>query len=440
MEKHISQIIQLVKDGASVTSDSRRLSPGDIFIALRGDRFNGNMFAAKAIENGCKIAIIDEPEFNKGNEYLLVDDSLGFLQQTSLEYRKFLDCPVLAITGTNGKTTTKELTHAVMSEHFKAQATQGNLNNHIGVPLTLLKLKNSTEIAIIEMGANHQGEIAALSEIAMPTHAIITNIGKAHLEGFGSIENIEKAKGELYNYVQKNKGTIFVNCDDNRLKKYAVYKNAVTFGLSNNNHCSGQVTSSFPFAEVIFKTNKPFGKAAKGIQGKVISKLTGSYNFSNIMAAITAGLYFGVPKELIINAIKGYTPRNNRSQIIQSKNNTIVMDAYNANPTSMAAALENFGQFKTTQKALMLGDMLELGKDAEHEHKTIAEMADNQACKLKVFVGEHFSAVCRNYKDSYVFKNVDDAAMWLKDNPLQGYHILIKGSRGISMEKLLNFL
>ncbi len=210
--------------------------------------------------------------------------------------------------------------------------------------------------------------------------------------------------------------------------------------MSNENHCSGQVSSTFPFVEVIFQTNKAFGKAERGIRGRITSKLTGSYNFSNIMAAITAGLYFGVPEELVINAIESYTPLNNRSQIIHTKNNTIVMDAYNANPTSMAAALENFGQFKTAPKALMLGDMLELGKDAEHEHKAIVEMVKKHACKLNIFVGEIFSAVCANYQDVFVFKNVDDAAKWLKDNPLSGHHILIKGSRGISMEKLLNFL
>lgn len=440
MEKHVNQIIQLVRYGASISTDSRQLKPGDIFVALKGDRFNGNRFAADALKNGCRIAIIDDPEFDKGPGYLLVNDTLSILQQASLNYRRLFDYPVLGITGTNGKTTTKELTQAVLSQSFKSQATAGNLNNHIGVPLTLLQLKSNTNLAVIEMGANHVGEIEALCKLAMPTHAIITNIGKAHLEGFGSIENIEKAKSELFQYVEKNNGTFFVNCDDNRLKKHAANKNAISYGSSNENHCSGQVTTSFPFVEVMFQTNRPFGKAQRGIQGKAISKLTGSYNFSNIMAAITAGLYFGVPEHLIACAIESYTPRNSRSQIIHTPKNTIVMDAYNANPTSMAAALQNFGQFKTLPKAVMLGDMLELGKDAENEHKTIADMVNRMEFGLQIFVGEHFSAVCADNPGNYVFKHADDAVKWLECNPLSGYHILIKGSRGIRMEKLLNFL
>lgn len=440
MEKHVSKVLQLLRNGASISTDSRKLKPGDIFVALKGDYFNGNKFAADAVKNGCRLAIIDDLDHNLGADYLLVENALDFLQETARHYRRSLSMPVLAITGTNGKTTTKELTHAVMAQFFVSQATQGNLNNHIGVPLTLLDINEQVEIAVVEMGANHVGEIAALCELAMPTHAIITNIGKAHLEGFGSVENIEKAKSELFQYVAAKNGKLFVNCDDQRLKKHASHKNAITYGACNECHCSGYIKTAFPFVEVSFSTNKPFGKAAKGIHGSVKSRLTGSYNFSNIMAAVTAGLFFGVPVNHIVNAIEKYQPQNNRSQIIHTANNTIVMDAYNANPTSMAAALENFAHFKTKPKAVMLGDMLELGNDAESEHKTIVELVQQGDNQLQLFVGEHFSTTAMNDSNALVFKSVDDAANWLKNHPLRGYHILIKGSRGIKMENLLNIL
>lgn len=439
-QKPLHIILEHIENGCQIITDSRQIQPGDIFLALKGDNFDGNQFAPDAINHGCRIAIVDDPKYSADNKYLLVDDTLTFLQKASKEYRKTFNIPFIGITGSNGKTTTKELTQAVLSKKYASQATRGNLNNHIGVPLTLLSLKRKTELAIIEMGANHVGEIDTLSHLAMPTHAIITNIGKAHLEGFGNIENIEKAKSELFDYVVNRNGTLFVNCDDPRLKKHASHKNAITYGINNENHCSGQITASYPFVEVSFRVNKNFGKAIKGTEGHVKSHLTGSYNFNNIMAAITAGLFFGVPEKAIAKAIEDYKPTNNRSQVIHTKNNTIVMDAYNANPTSMAAALENFGLFHSAPKAVLLGDMLELGKDAEKEHKTIVEMVKQGGFQLQVFVGEHFSEVQQNYHQAFVFKNVDDAARWLAENPLHGYHILIKGSRGIKMEKLLNLL
>ena len=440
MEIQVDKLLTLIKNGSRVCIDSRACSTGDIFFALRGENHDGNQFAGQALSAGCRLAVIDRPEFNTGENYLLVENSLTCLQVLAHQYRKMFDIPAIGITGTNGKTTTKELIHAVLSEQFKTKATTGNLNNHIGVPLTLLSLKNTDQLAVIEMGANHLGEIAKLCELSMPTHALITNIGKAHLEGFGSVDNIEKAKSELYQYVRKNNGALFVNCDDPRLKKFSTGKNSISFGTDNNNHCSGKITSSTPFVSVAFSTNMNFGTTKRGTQGHIKSQLSGRYNFSNIMAAVTTGLYFGVPVELIISAIEAYKPTNNRSQIVQTPYNTVLMDAYNANPSSMALAIDNFRHFQSEPKALLLGDMLELGKDATAEHRLIADISDDLAFNTRIFVGKHFASVCKTKQNTRVFDHVDEAASWLKNNPLKGYQILVKGSRGIKMEKLLDLL
>lgn len=434
------KLLALIKNGSRACIDSRACNTGDIFFALRGENHDGNQFAGQALNAGCQLAVIDKPEFNTGVNYLLVENSLTCLQVLAHQYRKMFDIPAIGITGTNGKTTTKELIHAVLSEQFKTKATTGNLNNHIGVPLTLLSLKKTDQVAVIEMGANHLGEIAELCALSMPTHALITNIGKAHLEGFGSVDNIEKAKSELYQYVSKNNGVLFVNRDDPRLKKFASGKKSITYGTQNNNHCSGKITSSTPFVSLAFSANTDFGKTKKGTQGYIKSQLSGKYNYSNIMAAVTTGLYFGVPVELIISAIESYKPTNNRSQIVQTTQNTVLMDAYNANPSSMALAIDNFRHFEGEPKALLLGDMLELGKDATTEHRFIAEMTDDAAFNSRIFVGENFASVCKTNQNTRVFSHVDEAASWLKNNPLAGYQILVKGSRGIKMEKLLEFL
>ncbi len=439
-QQRLSDLIKIVEKGSNVCIDSRNARAGDIFFALKGDQTDGNRFAENALKAGCAYAVIDDPQYDKGNQYILVEDALSCLQELAGRYRNKFDIPFLGITGTNGKTTTKELMQAVISQHFASSATQGNLNNHIGVPLTLVSLKNTSELAIIEMGANHIGEIAHLSALAKPTHAIITNIGKAHLEGFGSVDNIEKAKSELFDFVSGNNGVLFVNHDDERLKKHAGSKNAITYGTGSECHCSGAITATFPFVNIRFRANKNFGKAAAGIEGEIRSRLTGSYNFGNIMAAITAGLYFGVPATSIIQAIESYEPKNSRSQIIKKASNTILMDAYNANPTSMAAALENFINYPAENKAVLLGDMLELGKDAIAEHKAIFQHVSENSFTLKVFVGEVFSEVCASDKCTKVFKHVSEAADWLKNHHIQSHHILIKGSRGIQMEKLLECL
>ena len=439
-EQQLSTLIKLVEKGSNVCIDSRTAAANDIFFALKGDNADGNHFAENAIKAGCAYAIIDNPRFDKGNKYILVEDVLSSLQELARHYRSKFGIPFLGITGTNGKTTTKELMQAVLSQSFDSSATQGNLNNHIGVPLTLLSLKNASELAIIEMGANHIGEIAQLSELAQPTHAVITNIGKAHLEGFGSVDNIEKAKSELFRHVSGKNGALFVNHDDERLKKYAGTMNAITYGKNEECHCSGSIEANFPFLSVSFRTNKVFGKASAGIEGAVHSRLTGSYNFGNIMVAITAGLYFGVPTDAIIRAIDSYEPKNSRSQVIETGNNTVLMDAYNANPTSMAAALEDFINYPAENKAVLLGDMLELGKDAIAEHQQIFELVRKNKFSLQVFVGDNFSTVSQSDKNTLVFIDVHDAVSWLKKTRVTSHHILIKGSRGIKMEKLLECL
>lgn len=440
MKTLLHQTLDILAQGSKVCIDSRTAEPGAIFFALKGEKYDGNRFAADALKAGCAKAIIDNPAFKLNEQYILADDVLSFLQEIAKEYRKKLNIPFLGITGSNGKTTTKELCQEVLSKAFNSFATQGNLNNHIGVPVTLLSLKPRHEFAVIEMGANHAGEIAALSEIAMPTHGLITNVGKAHLEGFGSMDQIEKAKTELYQFVKKREGTLFVNGDDQRMIKYAAYPHSVTYGKNPDFHCSGTITNNTPFLEVSFITNKDFGAQKKTSSGTIKTKLTGSYNFGNVMAAITIGLYFGVPVKEVIQAIEGYTPQNNRSQIVQTLNNTVLMDAYNANPTSMVAALENFQLFDNQNKAVFLGDMLELGNEAKKEHEQIVNWLNQHPSWLKVLVGKNFQNAASGQKDMTTFSNAGEAAKWLKNKPFSGHHILIKGSRGIQMEQLLKYL
>jgi len=440
MKNHHHQIFDLLALNGNICIDSRRAGNGSVFFALKGENFDGNRFAAKALKAGCAKAVVDDPNLNINDQYILVNDVLSFLQEIAREYRKKLNIPFLGITGTNGKTTTKELCQAVLSKSFNSFATKGNLNNHIGVPVTLLSLKPGHNFAVIEMGANHVGEIEALSEIVRPTHGLITNIGKAHLEGFGSVDNIEKAKTELYRFVQKQGGTIFVNGDDPRMIKYAGTKNAVTYGKDTGFHCSGTIMQNIPFLEVAFETNKDFGNLKEKASGIIKTKLTGSYNFGNVMAAITIGLYFGVPLKEVIQAIEGYTPRNNRSQIVQTQTNTLLMDAYNANPTSMIAALENFQLIKNEPKAVFLGDMLELGDDSKKEHEQIVKYLRQHPSWLKVLVGKHFQSVASDQNDLATFSNTAEAAKWLKNHPVSGHQVLIKGSRGVQMEQLLKYL
>jgi UDP-N-acetylmuramoyl-tripeptide--D-alanyl-D-alanine ligase len=435
---------QLLQEGAPVCTDSRDAREGSIFFALKGEVFDGNRFAEAALKAGCRLAVIDDPKQQKGPGYLLVDSVLQTLQELGARHRQRFLIPVLGITGTNGKTTTKELVHAVLSSHFQAVATRGNLNNHIGVPLTLLELNDPAEVAIVEMGANHLGEIASLCQIAEPTHGLITNIGKAHLEGFGSLENIARAKAELYRHLEAHNGQLFVNGDNELLLRLAGKANMIKYGKQAENHCQGQIEKPFPFLEISFMVNRAFGKAAGGMQGHIRSNLTGAYNFENIMAAVAVGLYFGVPARAVARAIESYEPGNHRSQVIQTEHNTVIMDAYNANPTSMEAALENFSNFGQERTAVFLGDMLELGETEEEEHRKILRMAAGQGFTRLVLVGQAFSRIASETPDlpqsCSWFADSKQAAKALASSPISGYNVLVKGSRGIRMEQLLKHL
>ena len=436
----VRHLLELVDQGHRICTDSRQANSGQIFFALRGERFDGNRYAEQAIKAGCSLAVIDNPVYDRGEKYVLVDDALATLQHLGRLRRQRMDIPHIGITGSNGKTTTKELLQAVLSSRFNSAATPGNLNNHIGVPVSLLSFPAEADCAIVEMGANHPGEIADLCRIAMPTHGLVTNIGEAHLEGFGSVEKVAKAKNELYAYLGKTNGTLFVNHDDSRLKQLTRNMQTIHYGKDQGNHCSGEIICSSPALHIGFRVNKNFGAAKQGYQGEVRSRLTGAYNLENILAGITVGLYFGVEPEQAIRAIENYTPENHRSQIIQTNRNTVLMDAYNANPSSMEAALQNLSLFNDQPGAVFLGDMLELGSASTEAHRTVMDRVKQLRIPLQVFVGKHFASVRGAGNEALVFEHVDDAAEWLRQNPVRGYTVLVKGSRGIRMEKLLEYL
>lgn len=427
----IEKIYELFLEAGKISTDSRKIETGCLFFALKGDNFNGNKYAIQAIEKGAKYAIIDEQQYNTSDKTFLVDDSLTCLQNLALYHRKKLGIPILGITGTNGKTTTKELIAAVLSEKYNVKYTQGNLNNHIGVPLTLLSMNETTEFGVVEMGANHPGEIALLCKIADPDFGIITNVGKAHLEGFGSFEGVIKTKGELYDFIKQKNGTIFFNKDNHILQGLSTsIANKVSYGISNADF-NGELIHSPPYIHV--KAN-----FTKGIL-YLNSKLIGDYNFENILAAACIGEYFEVDPLLIQKAIKLYKPENNRSQLIKKNNLTIVLDAYNANPTSMKASIESFSHEQTNDNYLFLGDMLELGEYADSEHLSILELLSNLQFKHVFLVGNQFKKVA----DSFTFKtfeNVDELCQYIKEIEIKNGNILIKGSRGIQLEKILDFL
>ncbi|MDQ6756927.1 MAG: UDP-N-acetylmuramoyl-tripeptide--D-alanyl-D-alanine ligase, partial [Bacteroidota bacterium] len=349
----IEDLYKLYLQHPSIKTDTRKIKSGDIFFALKGENFNGNSFAKQALDAGAAYAVIDE-EVNIADERLIRrDDVLLTLQQLAKHHREQFSIPFIAITGSNGKTTTKELVHAVLSSSYKTYTTEGNLNNHIGVPVTILKIKSDAEIAVIEMGANHQKEIEDYCSYVLPTHGLITNIGKAHLEGFGGIEGVRKGKGELFDFIRENNGTAFINCDDNYIKeKSAGIKNCITYGTTEGS-VIGIAISSTSFLEV---------EITRGADIKTIkTQLVGEYNLPNILAAVAIGKYFNVPEQKIKAAIENYIPSNSRSQLIKKEGNTIIMDAYNANPASMKAAIENFANMAGANKILMLGAMMELG-------------------------------------------------------------------------------
>ncbi len=427
----IEKLYKIFLLSAGITTDSRLEGKNKIFFALKGEKFNGNCFASQALANGCMLAIVDDPDYAKGDKYLLVPDTLNCLRQLARTHRKHKKIPLLAITGSNGKTTTKELISSVLSKKYKVLATQGNLNNHIGVPLTVLAIKDH-EFAIIEMGANHPGEIEKLCEVAMPDFGIITNIGKAHLEGFGTIDKLIKTKSELYSHLEKNKGWIIVNYSNPELRKAAgkTSLNRVIYGDHPDSVCYGTITGNnlLISASVSWKHEQRRGNTT------IHSKLTGSYNLENILAAFTTGLFFNVEENDIIAAISNYFPSNNRSQLLKtSAGNTLILDAYNANPTSMQNALANLIQLNRDNKMAILGDMLELGDYALPEHQDIIKMLKNHKDIRVMLVGKTFTEADNN-NEFTTFPDTESLIGYLGSNPVKDSLILIKGSRAIRLE------
>ncbi|KAA2215814.1 UDP-N-acetylmuramoyl-tripeptide--D-alanyl-D-alanine ligase [Maribacter flavus] len=421
----INELHNLFLNYPSVCTDTRKIKPGDLFFALKGDNFNGNEYAGEALKKGAAYAIIDEEKFS-GKQRILVADVLKTLQDLGTFHRKFSKATVIALTGSNGKTTTKELINSVLSQKYRTIATSGNLNNHIGVPLTLLSIKEDTEIAIVEMGANHQKEIAFLSSIAAPDFGYITNFGKAHLEGFGGVEGVIKGKSELYDFLMANNKGIFMNADDPIQKdKLKYYIKKYGFSISDSKFYPISLVESNPFVVV-------------NVEKSIIrTQLIGAYNFSNCCAAIIMGKYFNVPLEKIKEGLEGYIPSNNRSQIIEKNSLKIVLDAYNANPSSMSAAIENFAKMAGNTKVLFLGDMFELGESAHEEHQKIADLTKELGFENIFLIGENFYKVTSEFKK---MKSFDQLKQHLQTDKIQNALLFIKGSRGMAMERILDLL
>lgn len=415
-------------------TDTRKIIAGSIFFALKGENFNGNKFATQAIEQGCALAVVDEPVDTPTDRIVRLENVLKTLQELANHHRNQFNIPVIGLTGSNGKTTTKELMACVLSKKFKVHATRGNLNNHIGVPLTLLSMPTSTQIALVEMGANNPNDIKELCEIANPNYGLITNIGRAHLEGFGSLEGVARAKVQLFDYIRKTRGTVFLNADDARLAALAEEIEAVSYAQNAKADVAGSLLSKGLHISFTWKS-RDFQSA------DIHTHLTGAYNLSNLLAAACVGQHFAVDAEQIATALSEYTPDNNRSQLQKTEHNTLILDAYNANPTSMGLALEDFMNADSPQeKWAILGDMLEGGADSLKEHVAILKRAQQAGLK-SLFVGSIFQQAAEQASVSaHVFKDVEAAASYIqKENP-QDKLILLKGSRGIGLEKLVPLL
>ncbi len=428
----IPDLYNIFKQHLVVTTDSRVCPVNSIFFALKGPTFNGNDYAEMALEKGCAYAVVDEWEKDKtrSDRFILVDDVLTVLQQLANYHRKQFKTPVIAITGTNGKTTTKELIAAVLSKEFKVVYTQGNYNNHIGVPLTLLSMTKEHEIAVVEMGANHPGEIKELCEIAEPNYGLITNVGLAHLEGFGSFENIVSTKSELYQFIEQNNGKAFVNNDLKPVLNLSPQINMYMYGKDDSSlFVSGSVVSNYPFLEFDWHFFENHHRAK--------THLVGGYNLDNALAAIAVGSFFGVNSTFINDAIESYYPKNNRSQFEKTENNSLIVDAYNANPTSMKAALDNFVDYPLSPKALIMGEMKELGGVTQTEHQQLVDLIKAYAFTNVYLVGKAFKDIETDFP---VFDNVGDLIQRFISEPLKGFCILIKGSNSIQLDKVVPFL
>lgn len=415
----------LFLQSANVTIDSRTIQKNDIFFAFSGESFNAASLAEEAIRKGALAVIVEQVAFeNIDRNIFYVPSTLTFLQQLACYHRDQLNIPVIALTGSNGKTTTKEIIHAVLAQKYNVQYTLGNLNNHIGVPLTLLSIRHEHNMAVVEMGANHQKEIEFLCEIAKPTYGYITNFGKAHLEGFGGFEGVIKGKSEMYSYLRANSKTILINeTDDIQVEKTPDYFQKVTFGKPDSDYFFEELRSQ-NFVGIRFANQT------------AQSKLTGSYNFTNLCAAASLGLHFGIAFSQIKNAIENYVPTNMRSQILEKNGKTLVLDTYNANPSSMAESLKNFSTFKGS-KAIIVGDMLELGEESESQHRAVLKLAESLSFDMIITVGENFRRIRPNSQSYTTTQNLAEA---LKLNPITSKNILLKASRGIALEKVLEFI
>jgi UDP-N-acetylmuramoyl-tripeptide--D-alanyl-D-alanine ligase len=428
----VLQLYELYQQSLSVQTDTRKLKAGDLFFALKGEHFNGNLFAKEALDKGAIAVVVDEATGIDDARIFKVENVLTTLQQLAKHHRLQFDTlstgrqvPFIAITGSNGKTTTKELIHAVLSTHFKTSTTEGNLNNHIGIPLTILKVPQDAEIAVIEMGANHQKEIASYCLYTLPTHGLINNVGKAHLEGFGGIEGVKKGKGELYDFIRESGGIIFMNNDFEYLREMSRgIEHKLTYG-THDAQTTGIIKNSDPFLTVEITSNEEMGIIA--------THLVGDYNLPNVLAAVAVGQYFGVPPHKIKSAIEAYQPSNSRSQMVERNTNHIILDAYNANPSSMKLAIENFAKLKADKKVVMLGAMAELGDESITEHRAIVDLLKLHSWQQVVLVGGDFLKVDHPFLS---FDNSDKAKEWFEQHAFKNTHFLIKGSRSMKMEKI----
>lgn len=424
---NIKQLYTYFLQSTGAVTDTRKIQAGQMFFALKGPSFDGNTFANQALEQGARYAVVDNPSYATADNIFLVEDVLQALQQLALHHRLTFKIPVLAITGSNGKTTTKELVHAVLNSSFKTYTTEGNLNNHIGVPLTILSIQKDAEMAVIEMGANHQKEIESYCLYTLPTHGLITNCGKAHLEGFGGIEGVRKGKGELFDFLRANNGTAFVSTDfEYFLAMSQGIRNLYWYGTQSG-EVVGSILQGEPFLSI--EILEGFSKRTQ-----INTHLVGAYNIHNLLAAVIVGKHFGIDENKIVSALEAYHPNNSRSQLIELNGNKIVLDAYNANPTSMTAAIENFAKISAENKVLFIGGMMELGTTSHYEHEQIIDLIKKYPWKEVVLVGGDFANVMHPFR---FFQNAQEAATWWQEQQLTNCYLLVKGSRSMQMEKIV---
>lgn len=428
----IQQLYQIYQQHPVITTDSRDCPQGSIFFALKGESFDGNKFAASAIEKGCAYAIIDNAEYKKDDRFILVDDVLQTFKDLAREHRRQFNIPVIGITGTNGKTTTKELIASVLSEKYNTLFTQGNFNNDVGVPKTLFRLNEQHEIAVVEMGASHPGDIKTLVETVEPTCGLITNVGKAHLQGFGSFEGVKKTKGELYDYLKAHDALVFINGNNEHLLQMAQSRDicrAIEYGTQEDCQVNGSIISCAPFLKFQWNSNVD----GINVQQEIQTHLIGSYNIDNMLAAIAIGLHFGVSPEQIHHALSNYIPTNNRSQMEETGKNHLVVDAYNANPSSMKAALDNFHMMEVSPKMAILGDMRELGEASAEEHQKAVDLMQEYGFENIWLVGDEFGNTQCNYRK---FKDVEEVKAAIIAEDIKGFNILIKGSNSTKLWQL----